>query len=820
MKATTTGIGDAWRRAFAAWLVLASTLAAHQVVDASIEDARRALLAGVAERAELSLHASVLIDSRDLTTLSEVLDLGRAGESKEAALATLSALRVRGEPGLLSSLVRLAAAGEDADVTTSARETVVALARTHGEVVARLRAWSVDGSMRSGAERALCIEVLGASRDLSAVPDLIGLVDTPLGDQAHEALVALTGHDAIAVPSADAWRAHWTPRARLTREELLETEIERLRTAPQQAFAELERQLQQTIESQADEIVEVTLELIGVDVGRLIDALAHRNRAIRLEAARRLRDLPGQAGAEAAVPALVARLVGRPSGEDVAGTNGPDDIVTAPAVVERDAEVRAMVVEALGKVGRLEEGVADVLLGELRAPQAAVASSAVRALKYQKNRPNVVEPLLTAIDRGTFPDELLVTALETVAANEPGESVLPRISRWLDEEQQRPVREAAVLVALATPAVGAALDVIDLTDPDKGVRYRIARGLGDAVRDLEQDDPVHLAVGEALEVLLRDDDLNVRAEAASALGAWGGASALDWLAERSRRETEASVLNKIVAALGSLGRLEAVDHIGRVCSQQTNGDQAAILETAQDALETIGADVGADEWLAMGRGLSTVKAYDLAAWVLAEMPRRFGASPEYGVVLEEAKGLSAEVLYDDQRYEEARTALRELHEDDAPLPAYDRRLFLLARTNEFLGDHAAAAGYDLELFTRTSAGDVERFGIQRDLVRTLIKSGQPREAQVYLDELIAEAEARGDPVLVELLFVRGDILAMLEQREALATLVDRLDEMVGSDGERERLDLLRAQVAEDGAAAGAAPAGDDPNDPDDSPRTP
>ena len=38
--------------------------------------------------------------------------------------------------------------------------------------------------------------------DGDAVPDLIVLVDTPLGDQAHEALVALTGHDAIAVPSA------------------------------------------------------------------------------------------------------------------------------------------------------------------------------------------------------------------------------------------------------------------------------------------------------------------------------------------------------------------------------------------------------------------------------------------------------------------------------------------------------------------------------------------------------------------------------------------------------------------------------------------
>lgn len=818
MSATTT-VRSAVRRAVCAWIVSASAVAAGQVVDAPIEEARRALLAGVAERAELSLHASVLIDSRDLTTLSEVLDPQRRDGSREAVLATLSALRVRGEPGLLSSLVRLAVSGDGDDVTSAARQTVVALAREHDEVVDRLRAWSVDGSMRSASERALCIDVLGRSRDLSAVPDLIGLVDGPLGERAHAALVELTGHDAIAVRSSDAWRAHWTERAALSREALLERELERLRTAPQKALAEQERQFEETIDALSAENRRLTLELIGSDVGKLAEALTHRDRAIRLEAARRLRDLPGTVGAEAALPALLTRLVGRSTPVPQAPTDGTNGEPPTPPPTERDPEVRAMLVEALGKLGRLDDGVADVLVGELASPHAVVAASAVRGLRHQKGARGVVDPLLTAIDQDAVSDELLVTALQTVAANDPDESVLPRIRRWLDGEQPTPVREAAVLVALATPDVGAALGVIDLTDPDKGVRYRIARGLAEAGRGLSPDAPVHAAVGQALEGLLRDDDLNVRAEAASALGAWGGASALDWLSERSRHETEPSVLNKIVGALGRLGRLEAVDDIGRVVSQQESGKAPEIAETAQDAIERLGAERAADEWLAMARSLSTVKAYDLAAWLLAEMQQRFGTSPEHESVLAEAKGLAAEVLYASQRWEEARTALRELHEDDAAAPTYERRLAMLARTNEFLGDFAAAASYDVELLSRTQPGDVERFDVQRDLVRTYILSGQPGKARPYLDELVSEAEARDDAVLVELLFTRAKILTMLGETAELAALVERLDGLVESEGDRAALDALRGEVAPAEAPADGAATDETPTDTSGTPRT-
>ncbi len=815
MKTPSTSLEDRpWTRrlrcalaALALVGALGSGVSAGQVVDASIEEARRALLAGIAERDELSLHASLLIDSRDLTTLAEVLDVHRVESSADAVLATLSALGVRGEPGLVSSLIRLAAASDNEAIATRAADTIVILAREHADVVARLRAWAVDTSMRSADERVLCVRALGASRNLTAVPDLIDLVGGPLGDEAHNALVVLTGHSLTLADTA-AWREFWEPRQSLSREELLENELERLRTAPRRAFQQREQQLEQRLSEKDAEIERMTLLYIGTDVDRLAAALEHESRGIRIEVARRLRARAGEPVSANALPMLVRRLVGRSTllepgavdGDVNAGASGvvasDGTALTEDAKTERDPEVRAMLVEALGKIGRLQDGVAAVLLDELESPYAVVSAAAVRALGHQRNRPEIVQPLLSAISAVAVDGELLVGALQTIAANNPDESVLPRIKRWLQSDNTPEVREAAVLAALATPDVGAALGVISLDDRESGVRLRIARGLADAAGGLGQG-PVHTQVGNALFRLLGDDDLNVRAEAASALGAWGGESALDWLAERSRRESEASVLKKIVAALGKLGRLEAVDHIGRVCGQQVIGQRTEIVETAQNAIELIGANSSAAEWLAIGRSLSTVKAYGLSSWALSEMERRFGASPEHSVVLEEAKGLHARVLFEDGRWDESRSVLRELHGDGARFPEFNLRLKLLARTNEFLGDYNEAAEYDMKLLKATPEGDVTRFEVQRDAVRTLFQSRDYNTAEFWLDDLISKAEQRDEPepILVDLLFSKAEILEKLKRSDELDTLIKRLDRLVDGDESRARLADLRRRIA-------------------------
>ena len=696
--------------------------------------------------------------------------------------------------------MRLAAGASDEEVRTRASETALILARSHPEVVDRMVEW-VNNQTRSRDERRNLVRWLGSSQDLRAVPALIEQLEVAFKIEGHEALIELTAHETAVPGDATTWREFWQTHGHLDREALLELGLERMRAAPSlEESARVEELLRQLGEKD-QEIEALHVDRMGQDPAMLTAELANPYRRVRLEAAQRLLDFSPPDRARVAVPELVARLVG-----------SEGDVVVEP---ESDPDVRAVVISALGKLGRDEDGTCDIILEELRSPHPQVAQAAVGALEFRQGQPRIVIPLLDFVQAVAPDAPVVVSALETVAANQPDRDTLRRLRPWMTADRPVPARAAAVKAVMATPDTEAALDLVEaaaVQDEAAEVRYNAARALGERLGSLEPDAAARGRIGALLELLLRDADPSVRAQAASSLGALGDPTALPLLARRSEIETDGSVLKKIVGALGQTGQVEGVAHIGRISGQNLNGHTADVLDEAQDAITNIGEGRSAEAWLQMARMLEEVAAYDLAAWTLDEIPRRFAAAPESRPVVDEARGVHAEVLFEAGRPEEAREELLALHEENAPWPSRSRRLYLLARANELMADHGAAADFDLELLGATPEGEVGRSAVQRNAIRTLVLAGRAEEAEPLLVSLLDEVG--DDPAAFELLLEKARIHEQLQRVDAAIAVLEDLSTRVGSDdtplrrGVDDMLARLRGEAPPvDGGAPGEPASG-------------
>ncbi len=752
---------------------------------AELDEAGRQLAAGTAEVGVLAVHAKTLLDADRIEALRGVL----VGPMHSSIEGVLQALRARGEDLLVPETLQLAAGLLPGDVRPIALENLVTLCRAHPRVIEAFIDW-MDEDARPDAERLVLVEVLGHSRDLRAVSPLVTQLYGPHGEAAHRALQHLTGQPGPKPGTTRAevgrfWSDFWEGHDDLPRDQLMEVALNELRA--QVAAKEIEHA--RTIAHLRIEVIDARTERMGTDVGRLTKALDDDYREVRLEAARRLADHDNKQQAASAVPVLLARI-----DRHAAGTNGSGEHEP-----EADPDVRAAMVAALGSLGRNQDAVRGVLAAELRSEHPDVARAAVQGLSLVRRRPDVVRPLLDYLqriadaaraDRSAHPDalqdpsvgpEVAVSVLQAVAENQPG-GVIPRLQHWLQAEHGPRVRAAAVRALLASTDVDAALDAladIALGQENQLFRYNVALGLGIQALALPGDAPARGRILARLSELVDDPDPSVRAEAATSLGMTAERGALSLLERRSQIESDPSVLVKIMRALGDLGFPDGVRVVGRLHGQRHSGrgdvvDAGAdLLEPSQEAVAAIGRDGDASDWLAMGDQLREVGALALSAWTYKEVERRFSAAPEYRLVVNEAKGNRARVLWDADQCEEAVRLLNELHRADAPHPPPRDRLEMLGSCSEVMGNHAAAADAFLELLGLIQEGAAGRAGIQRDAVRTLRGAGRYAEALPLLATLI-----ESDPSNNELLEERGRLLEGLGQWEQAVATYERLYERI------------------------------------------
>jgi hypothetical protein len=742
-----------------------------------VELARQHLADGSLDVTDMAVHAATLLDAGDLTTLREVL----GGDSENAIAGTLRAMRIRSDERLVGETLELAAWARWEGVAADARTNLAELAGTPSSgVVDQLVGWLKDGT-RPDRERLVLIEVLGASRNLKAVEPLIEQLKPPHGAAAHRALMALTGHDprppgALLNTWGDAWRAFWAQHRSLPRDRLLELALaqsrERLARARAAHAAE--------VAGMVDAVVSARTELMGQDIDRLMAGLGSRYDDVRRTAAERLGRHDNKQRASAAVPVIMQRL-GYGEGQVTEGET--------PAVEDVPA-VRAALVRTLGELARQADDVRAALSSELDSEHAEVAAAAVEALALVRGQPDVVPPLLDYLERvEPGPDETILV-LGAVAANQP-RGVIPRLRRWLRSSHPPRVRAAAVRALLASADVPAALTELvafDVPAQDQGVRYSVAAALGERLLTLEDDSPARSRIVSVLGDLLDDVEPSVRAQAASSLGRSGELGALALLESRSNVETEESVLEKLVSAVGDLGFEDGVSVVGRVCGQRDDVAETDTLDDAgRSALAAIGRDLDANGWLAMGQQLFEVSALTLAAWCFQETERRFSAAPEFRDVVDQARGLRAQALWQLTDHDEANSLLLELHQADAPYPSPRVRLELLALTSEKLGQFSEAADFFLQLLALIQEGAAGREEVQRDAIRVLRKAGRFEEALTIVDALLVEAPEDND-----LLHERSRIQEGLGQWEdALTTLRRLLDRIPSEDTD------LRAAVEVD-----------------------
>ncbi|MDG2148334.1 MAG: tetratricopeptide repeat protein [Planctomycetota bacterium] len=763
---------------------------------------RAALEAGAEDVPVLAIHAMRLLDVGDELTLKRVL----TGSKRNSVLGILQALQTSRSVSLLSEILLLASGRDDVEVSQLALDNLTRLSREQISVTTRLIKRLQEVSL-SPEVRKTVIQVLGRSRNLDAVEPLIALLGSAHRSDAHGSLEELTGHSLG--EDVEVWTAFWERVRGDPRDVLLERSL----AAEKNARRESEQKMR-------EEVVQARIRLMGMDVDLLVAGLSDEYAAVRLASASRLGSHPNGEQASTAIPALLTRLGYGPKGSgdsmghsDVNGHgagdgNGLSDDQGAARLggngygrengngngsghnqlfaAEMDAQVRAALVAAVGVLGRGEPAVLDVLLSELRSGDVEMAAVAAAAFVRLRAHPEVVNPLLSYLKRAPVEEMTQVTVLRIVAQNQPA-GVLEQLNEWLDPSHSPNVRAAAVAAVLASEELPRALDVvggITLNEEIREVRYAVAKGLGDRTRGLPAEDSVRSLMLELLGRLLEDVDSSVRAEAASSLGEAGGPDGFALLDRRSRAEVDASVMMRILHALGQIGDREGVGAIGRVCASWSGDGRAELNDAAHRALLVLGDDASADEWLEMAGTLKAVGSPDLSAWSLREILLRHEGDPGSRDVVSLARGHLAEVLCLNGQANEAFQMLVELHEAGAPYPGLRLRLDLLARTAEELGLLDDAADYYLECLEELAVGDSTRLETQRGAVRTLIAAGRYEEAAPLVRD-VYEQDASDNNTMYSLARVQA---ALGRDRAAVDTL-RRLLPRIPSESESLRVEV-------------------------------
>lgn len=716
--------------------------------------------------------------------LSSLLDQG----PDRTRVAIVSALRTLQRPELFLQVLRHGAVSADENLRQRAADHLRELAAASEAVFELLLSGFRDGELPS-EQLDLIVLALGSSRRLAAVDALLDGLETSREPLARAALMELTGRRPLGTDdSPAAWRAWWEKARWKTREELLEESL----------LAERERHAR-ALSERDERIVQLELRHMGQDVTRLVAGLESEYPVVRLEAARRLGAHANAEQAALAVPLLMRRLgheveLGGHDGALEATPTGDIGVVPGASVLEPDPEVRRAAVAALGVLGRDRPEVLDALSQELLSEDLATAQEAVDALARVREAPRLVSPLLDRLERGGLAEATQITALSVIAQNDP-QGVAGRLVRWTGPEHAPSVRAAGVRALLIGASPAEALEHVDgllFGEPPSDVRYAVATGLGAQLRRMQNPDDHGAQLVAMLGRLLDDLDASVRAQAAVSLGDSGQLAALNLLEQHSRVEADVNVMVRVLDAFGSLGVIDAVDTIGRVCSRWS-GEGAADLElAARRALQDIGDERPADDWLGMARTVQQVGCFPLAAWCLREGLHRFDTDPSERDVVAQIRGELANVLWQARRPAEAHELLVELHEAQAPYPIASTRLDLLARTSEQLGYDDQAADFYAARLDVLAEGDSTRDENERSLARTLLAAGRPAEALPWIERLLdldgGDNGLLEDKARAQVALGRDD-----DARQTYTRLLERLpDDDVET---RERVEAARAALA-------------------------
>ncbi|MCB9898309.1 MAG: HEAT repeat domain-containing protein [Planctomycetes bacterium] len=770
----------------------------------AVVEARAALLSGSQGDDELSIHAVTLINAGDFETLRATL----GGTRRNAVLGVLSAFKVRYASELLAAVTDLAARTDDAEVRTRASDAMRDLVRTRADVLPALAARLGDPALPVAVRR-IVVGLLGESYDLRAVPALLRELRGPAWAEADAALGELSRHErpAQSLP-ADFWPGFWEANAGLPLVQLIDRELLRQR---EEHAAEMARK--------NDEIVKTRISTMGNDVDRLMAEVTDEFQRVRLTAVQRLGQHPNKEQAANAVPLLLRCLgygVERAASEGETngpsngnGTTGNGSAAEVPR--ETDDEVRTAIVTALGTLGRGRADVQDVLLQVVRNSEGPIASAAVDALAGERDQPQVVPPLLQYIGRSEVPSATLVNVLRIIAQNQPRE-VFAELAPWMSASYEPDVRAAAVEAVVADVDLGPALaSTTSLTSPDQPsqVRFALARALGKRLRaTVPPADDVRPRILELLADLADDIDKNVRAEAATSLGEMRSEGAQAVLEERSLRETDPSVVEKVIAALGTLRLDSAVPIIGRTCGRWVGGEPERLLSAAHQALSLLGDGLDAGAWLDMAATLREAGSPSLSVWACNEVVNRFAGVQAAREVVSRARGALAEGLYLEGRYQEAHDRLVELQEANAPYPNGNRRLELLALTSEKLSLWSEAAQHYSQLLELQGEGEVNRLATRRAYAVALMEAGRSEDALQEIEALFAEDAGDSDLVLRQ-----GLLLERLGRLPEAEDVLLHLGESLPADDATIRARALEALGRVQAALAavrgdGAAPAGD------------
>jgi tetratricopeptide (TPR) repeat protein len=755
---------------------LATPAPAHVRQDTSADAlaaAREALVEATATEYALGLHVASLLTADDLASLGDRLAEGH----EVVAKVIMETLAFNDDIRLLDQVLLLAASAASEDIAQQATELLHDQAPRHDAVRANLVATlasSADDDSRCGT----LIEAIGFSRDLDVVPTLLIRLEGPEQPAVLRAFQQLSGHDLSGeADPITAWKALWERQQQddLTREDLLEEghALQRARWVETNANTETKLDL---VRRERDllhaEVVAARIDSMAGKIDKLIEALDDDYAAVRQVAAERLGDHPAHAKAVQAIPVLLERLGHKPK---PAGTNGDH----SEPVLEQDAEVRATLVTALGRLGRDRPAVMHALLAELADGELAVARAAVDALIRVKGQPMVVRPLLDFLDSEEIDQGTSLQVLEIIANNEPA-GVLDELSSRLGEATEGVVRGVLVQAMLASQELGQAmvvLSVLDTTTEAFEVRFALAQSLGDRLANLPLDAPPRPAMIGVIEDLLDDEDESVRAQAAKSLGESGDTRAASLLAERAKSEISGSVLLDIVSALGQVGSLQCAASIGWIHAHDTSSDGEGLSERARDALQAIGRGRPWSEWMVMAETLADAEAPELSLMVLNEIL----APPAGGAVIDadvadRARGLKALELIQIGATQVAHDLLLQLEQEGKPYPPREQLLNLLAQTCRELGLHSEGADWLVQLCDGRLEADARFDELQRWLAGELLAAQRNDEAIELLERLHTE-----QPTDNQFMLWLGKARMSVGRDAEARSLLDRLEFRVPED---------------------------------------
>jgi len=360
-------------------------------------------------------------------------------------------------------------------------------------------------------------------------------------------------------------------------------------------------------------------------VGKLMKALAEKNRTMRAEAAKVL----GSIGDARATDALIEALKDvdgdvRMNAAEALGRIGDKRAVTplTEALKDGDDSVRYYAAEALGRlgsreatnalIGTLNDGswsvreataealgkikdkkAVDALIETLNDEKALVRAKAVEALGRIGDERAVV-PLLALIDDKREVYQALKGALRRIGS--------PAVERLIGLMRSGNCRAVHLLASIKDErAVDALIEALE--SEDLKLRYHAAFALAKTA-----DKKATLPLIKAL----KDKDFYVRQGAAFALGKIRDERAVDSLIEAYRRESECLredgstfVYRAIIRALGSIGGDKAVDALATLLAEGRKGAAEALGKTGDErAIEPLKKAINTTE----GKHIEAIKA--------------------------------------------------------------------------------------------------------------------------------------------------------------------------------------------------------------------